>query len=118
MHRLGDGTKVEDIVAATQEWIANGRSPSTFPNKGEWDNWQEDLGVLLHTYEDGTEIRRHASLKCHSRGGARKIVHNRVIVGNPKKYAEWKANGSQGWMAEWTFYADSKTKEPGWPNNV
>lgn len=107
MHRLGNGTKFDDIEAARQQWQADGRSPATFCSKAEYDAWQQDIGELIEEFEDGTEVRRHATLKDVSRGGSRKIVHNRVIVGNPTAFANWQADPREkGWFGEWTYYAD------------
>lgn len=106
MHRLGDGQKIEDIEAARATWFAEGRTKSTFCSKAEWDAWQEDIGELVATLDDGTEVRQHATLKAHSRGGSRKIIHNCVIEGNPTAYALYEADpdDQKGWMAEWTYY--------------
>lgn len=108
MHRLGSGQKIEDIEAARAIWLAENRTVSTFCNKAEWDAWQEDTGELVRTLDDGTEIRQHATLKAHSRGGSRKIVHNCVIEGNPTAYALYEADqrpdDQKGWMAKWTYY--------------
>lgn len=117
-HRLGNGQRVEDLEAAMAEWRAAGRSPSTYCSKRDHEAWVDDLGELTHTLPDGTEIRRHASIKCGTyRSGNPKIAHNRVIVGNPTKYAEWKRKDAEAreaevplaerpWMPEWTFYPD------------
>lgn len=83
MHRLGDGTRIEDLDASRAEWRAAGRSPCTYPNKGEFDAYQEDPGELSFTYRNGSELRRHATVKTHARGGSRKIAHNVTIVRTP-----------------------------------
>lgn len=116
MHRDGSGKKIENLEQAKAEWRAKGKSPSTYCSKKEWDETQDDLGELVLTTPDGTEIRKHASIKCTARGGSHKIAHNRVIIGNPTKYAKWKAAREtkpdnlkiyEGWMAEWTYYPHS-----------
>ena len=109
-HRLGSGKKVEDLTTAQQEWISQGRSPSTYCSQAEYNAWQDNLGELMTTLPDGREIRRHASIKAKARGGSPKIVHNRVIVGNPKAYREWLAEDEAtrpNWMFEWTYYPDN-----------
>lgn len=83
MHRLGDGTRIEDLDAARAKWREVGRSPATYPNKGEFDAYQEDPGELSFTYGDGSELRRHATVKAHARGGSRKVCHNVTIVRTP-----------------------------------
>lgn len=106
-HRLGDGTKIQDLDTARQEWRAARRSPSTYCNKSEYNAWVEDIGELIYTTPDGTELRRHATVKALTRGGAPRIAHNVVIIGNPAKYAAWASNPNKsGWMAEWTFWPD------------
>lgn len=120
MHRDGSGKKIENLEQAKAEWRAKGKSPSTYCSKKEWDETQDDIGELVLTTPDGTEIRKHASVKCTTRGGSHKIAHNRVIIGNPIKYAEWKAGCDawkatntksnrlyDSWMAEWTHYPHS-----------
>lgn len=115
-HRLGNGQKVDNITAAMAEWRARGRSPSTYCSRQEHDAWVDDLGELMYTLPDGTEIRRHANIKCCTyRGGNPKIAYNRVLIGNPAVYAAWKARDTKAreeglplrdWMGEWTFYPD------------
>ena len=109
-HRLGNGTRIDDIEAARQEWREAGRSLTTFCSKAEWNAWQEDIGELVEEFADGTEVRRHATLRGMSRGGSPKIVHNRVIVGNPTAFANWQADPrdqqEKGWYPEWTHYPD------------
>jgi len=109
-HRLGNGTRIDDLEVARREWREAGRSPATFCNKSEYESWQEDLGELVEEFADGTQVRRHATLKDVSRGGSLKIVHNRVIVGNPTAYSNWEADprpqDQKGWYARWTYYPD------------
>jgi hypothetical protein len=108
MHRIGSGQKIENIEAARATWFAENRTVSTFCNKAEWEAWQEDTGELVEALDGGTEIRQHATLKTHSRGGSRKIVHNCVIEGNPTAYALYEADprpsDQKGWMGQWTYY--------------
>ena len=111
MHRDGSGKKIEDLEQAKAEWRASGKSPSTYCSKKEWDDMEDDLGELVMATADGTEIRKHASIKCTARGGSCKVAHNRVIIGNPFKYAAWKASKSAGWMPEWTYYPNSELDE-------
>jgi len=107
-HRNGSGTRIDNIDVARAEWIANGRTVSTYPNKTEYDAWVEDFGQLVEAFPDGQEVRQHATLKASSRGGTRKIVHNCVIVGNPAAYVRWLADprpiSQKGWYAQWTYY--------------
>ena len=96
-HKLGNGTKIETLerlAQLQQEWILNRRSPSTYCSNADHNSWVENLGELVLRLDDGTEIRRHAHLKSHTRGGTPAILHNRVIVGNPTI--------SKGW----TYYPD------------
>jgi hypothetical protein len=110
VHRLGNGTRIDDIEAARQSWREAGRSPATFCSKAEYEAWQEDHGELVEEFADGTEVRRHATLRATSRGGNRKIVHNRVIIGNPTAFANWQADprpeSKKGWYPQWTYYPD------------
>lgn len=105
MHRLGDGTKVPDIDAARKEWREAGRTCSTFPSKGEWDAFESDFGELVEKFDDGLEVRQHATIKDVTRGGTRKIVHNCVIYGNPEAHARWAADprDDKGWYPRWTY---------------
>lgn len=105
MHRIGSGQKIEDIEAARREWFAAGRTVSTYPNKGEWDAWEEDFGKLVMAADDGHEVRQGATIKSVTRGGTRKIIHNCVIDGNPEAFARWEANPSEdkGWYPRWTY---------------
>ena len=107
-HRLGSGQKVEDLQAARATWLAEGRTVSTYCSKKEWDAWQEDNGELVEAFDDGFEVRQHATLKASSRGGSLKIVHNCVIGGDPAAYARWKADErsdlEKGWYPQWTYY--------------
>jgi hypothetical protein len=87
--------------------LAQGRTASTYCNKGEWDAWQEEFGELVEAFDDGFEVRQHATLKAIARGGSRKVIHNCVIAGNPAAYARWKADDrliDKGWYPEWTYY--------------
>lgn len=105
MHRDGSGRAIADIDAARREWLAEGRTKTTYCSKREWDAWTEDFGELAHKTADGTEIRKNATVKAMTRGGTCKIVHCCVIIGNPAKYREWADDPNrQGWCAEWTFY--------------
>jgi len=106
-HRLGSGQKIEDLQAARAQWLAAGRTVSTFCSQKEWDAWQEDIGELIEAFADGSEIRQHATIKATSRGGSRKIVHNCIIGGNPAAYAHWLADDRpidiKGWYPNWTY---------------
>ena len=104
-HRTGGGKKIEDIAAARQEWIEADRTVSTYPNKGEWDAWEEDIGELVQSFDDGHEVRKHATIKDVTRGGTRKIIHNCVIDGNPEAFARHQANPdpNKGWYPSWTY---------------
>ncbi len=110
-HRLGNGEKIADIKEARKKWRRERRSPATFCNKGEWDAWRETFGRLVKRYADGTEIRRHGTVKGHTRGGSKKINHNVILIGKPASYAEWLADPrpqlEKGWHAQWTYYPDS-----------
>jgi hypothetical protein len=81
MHRDGSGKKIEDLDAARQQWRQEGKSPSTYCNRGEFATFQEDLGELVAAHPDGCELRKHATLKVECRGGSPKVVHNRVVIG-------------------------------------
>ncbi len=89
MHRDGSGRVIQDIESERVVWQATGRTVSTYPTKTEWDAWREDFGELIEEFPDGTQIRKHATLKTTARGGTRKIVHNCVIWGNPSKQTGW-----------------------------
>ena len=97
MHRLGDGTKIENLEAAKADWLAKDQTKTTFCSKTEWDATTEDFGELVETFEDGDEIRQHATVKATSRGGSCKIVHNCVIVGNQR---DQQTKG----CPQWTYY--------------
>lgn len=93
MHRLGDGTKIEDINAARAEWFAKGQTKTTYCNKGEWDAFPTDDGVLVRTFPDGRKIRSGATRRNTTRGGSRCIIHNCVLVGTgikiPNPWSGW-----------------------------
>lgn len=83
MHRDGGGHKIENIEQARQEWRRDGKTKSTYCGKAEWEAWPEDQGELTGTYTNGTQLRRHATIKTTTRGGALKIVHNCTIAKYP-----------------------------------
>lgn len=112
MHRLGSGEKVPDIAAARKLWFEQGRTVSTFPGKAEFDAWEEDIGTLEVERDNGVQLRTGATLKTHSRGGTRKIVHNCLIVGNPAEIEKYQKERDQSpqpatisW-AGWTFFSN------------
>jgi hypothetical protein len=108
MHRLGNGTRVPDIKATRRIWFRQGRTVSTYPNKGEYDAFRENKGRLVAQASDGQEVRVGATIKTVTRGGTLRIVHNCVVTGNPEAYKRWKADprsqGQKGWYPQWTFY--------------
>ena len=111
--RNGNGTRITDLDTHLAEWRKTGRSPSIYCSKRDYETFTEDLGELVATLPDGTEIRRHANLKASTyRSGNPKIACNRILIGIPKAYAEWKERvkdlplAQQGYMPEWTYYPD------------
>lgn len=111
--RHGDGTRVTDLNTALAEWRKTRRSPSIYCSRRDHETFTEDLGELVATLPDGTEIRRHANLKASTyRTGNPKIAFNRIVIGNPKAYAEWVERtkdlspDQQGYMPQWTYYPD------------
>lgn len=114
MFRLGNGQKVENVQEFLASQIAQGRSTCLYCSQRDAKAWVDDLGELVATTPDGTEIRRHAHIAATTyRSGNPKIACNRVIVGNPARYREWQAipGNDKGWMAEWTYYPDSQCDE-------
>ncbi len=96
MHRDGNGKKIEDLDAARKQWQAEGKSPSTYCSKREFEAFQEDHGELVASHPDGCELRKHATLKVTCRGGSPKLAHNRVIIGYHARPSDGKS-----W---WTFW--------------
>jgi hypothetical protein len=116
-HRTFNG-RIDDLEAARAEWREQNRTVSTFCSKAEWEAWQEDFGDLVQVFDDGFEVRQHATIKATSRGGSRKIVHNCVIEGNPAAYARWKADDrpqlDKGWYPQWTYLPCRELADLSW----
>ena len=114
-HRDGSGNKIEDIEAARAQWRAAGTSKKTYCSKKDLAALPEDFGDLVLRYEDGEELRQHATVHFTARGGSIGINHNCVITCNPTEYAAWEADprpvSEKGFVPKLTYYPASELEE-------